>query len=222
MGVLLNLTKEYFGAVERDEDKIEGVNRVSFTDGNGRLHKKGYQPESRLCLDRLMKILIERRGYEGDFNDVDTSLITDMSSLFMNSKFNGDISGWKFPKVKYMNSMFRDAADFNQPIGKWKFPEVTDMSSMFNGATAFNQDIGNWKFPVVIYMGGMFEGAASFNQPIGNWRFPEVVYMHRMFKGATSFDQDISGWNIESVTYTINMFKDCPIKDEHKPKKFRE
>lgn len=174
MGVLLNLTKEYFGDIEREEDwiEIEGVNRVSFTDGNGRLHKKGYRPKNRSVLKRLMDVLIGRRGNEGDFNDVNTSLITDMSFLFIDSEFNGDISGWKFPKV-------------------------IDMSNMFENATAFNQPIGGWKFPKAKFMGSMFRDAAAF-------------------------DQDISGWNIGKVLSTTEMFKNCPIKDEHKPKKFRE
>jgi len=198
MGVLLNLTKEYFEDIEREEDKIglEGVKRVSFTDGNGKFHKNGYRPENRGVLDKLMQVLIGRRGDEGDFNDVDTSLITTMSYLFNNSKFNGDISGWKFPNVRHMNSMF-------------------------NGATAFNRPIGNWKFPNVIGMSYMFAGATSFNQDIGKWEFPNVNNMSNMFEGATSFDQNISGWNVESVTYTGDMFKNCPIKKKNKPKAIR-
>jgi hypothetical protein len=223
MGILLNLTKEYFEDIEREEDKIglEGVKRVSFTDGNGKFHKNGYQPENRGVLDKLMQVLIGRRGNEGDFNDVDTSLITSMSFLFMDSKFNGNISGWDVSKVKTMDNMFNGATAFNQPIGNWKFPIVTDMGGMFNSATAFNQDIGKWEFPEVTDMNGMFTGATDFNQDIGKWKFPKIEFMNYMFNGATTFDQDISEWDIGSVISAIHMFDNCPIKDENKPKVIR-
>ena len=57
--------------------------------------------------DELMKLLdklIKERGYDGDFNDIDTSEITDMSCLFTFSRnrFNGDISNWDVSKVTDM------------------------------------------------------------------------------------------------------------------------
>ena len=73
--------------------------------------------------------MIEVRGDEGDFNDIDTSDITDMSSLFETNeyrntkfdqhckKFNGDITGWNVSSVKNMRDMFCGAESFNQPIG---------------------------------------------------------------------------------------------------------
>ena len=51
-----------------------------------------YHPKTKKELKDLLKQLIDERGNEGDFNDIDTSEITDMSHLFYESKFNGDIS----------------------------------------------------------------------------------------------------------------------------------
>ena len=52
-----------------------------------------------------------------DIGDWDTSLITDMSSLFANrASFNADISGWDTSQVTNMESMFGDAFVFNQNI----------------------------------------------------------------------------------------------------------
>ena len=69
-------------------------------------HLLNMQPKSRTELKELVKKLIGERGNEADLNDIDTSLITDMSSLFYDSPFNGDISKWDVSNVKYMTGMF--------------------------------------------------------------------------------------------------------------------
>ena len=49
MGVLKELTKEYFGEIIRKEDEINidglDVEIVSFTDNNGNIHRRGYKPK---------------------------------------------------------------------------------------------------------------------------------------------------------------------------------
>ena len=60
----------------------------------GKEHEKPqkYFPKDRDELKHLLDILIKERGNEADFNDIDTSKVTDMSRLFENqTEFNGDI-----------------------------------------------------------------------------------------------------------------------------------
>ena len=125
MGILKDLTKEYFGEKVRKEDEIniEGldVKIVSFTDNNGKYHERGYKPKNAFVLEKLLKRMIEVRGDEGDFNDIDTSKIKDMMMLFYNNEtFNGNISGWGVSKVLNMDYMFFRATSFNQNISNWK------------------------------------------------------------------------------------------------------
>ena len=197
MGVLKDLTEEYFGEKVRKEDdiNIEGldVEIVSFKDNNGNFHRRGYKPNDRATLKKLLKRMIEVRGDEGDFNDIDTSKIEDMSFLFTNkTTFNGDISGWDVSNVKDMEGMFSSATSFNQDISKWNTSEVTNMKDMFCHAASFNQDISKWKFPNVGDMEGMFWGAKSFNQNLSEW--------------------DLTIINTKFIFFL------CPIKDEFKPK----
>ena len=197
MGILKDLTKEYFGEKVRKEDEIniEGlkVEIVTFTDKNGNFHKRGYKPKDKNALKELLKRMIEVRGDEGDFNDIDTSKIEDMSFLFTNkTTFNGDISGWDVSNVKDMEGMFSSATSFNQDISKWNTSEVTNMKDMFCHAASFNQDISKWKFPNVEDMSGMFWGAKSFNQNLSEW--------------------DLTIINTKFIFFL------CPIKDEFKPK----
>ena len=197
MGILKKLTEEYFGDTVREEDEINidglDVEIVSFTDNNGKKHKKGYKPKDKDTLEKLLKRMIEVRGDEGNFNDIDTSNITSMESLFLfNKTFNGNITGWNVSNVRNMRNMFYNASSFNQPIGNWEFPKVTDMSGMFSHATSFNQDISKWKFPNVTDVRNMFFYASSFNQDLSEW--------------------DLKGKKKDKI------FDGCPIKDEYKPK----
>ena len=149
MGILKNLTEEYFGNTTREEDLIDihdlNVEIVSFTDNNGKFHKRGYKPKDKDTLKELLKRMIKVKGDEGDFNDIDTSDIESMQFLFnYNETFNGNITGWNVSSVIDMSGMFYGAKSFNQPIGDWEFPNVTDVSGMFYNATSFNQDLSKW------------------------------------------------------------------------------
>ena len=52
MGILKNLTEEYFGNIIREEDEINidglDVEIVSFTDNNGKKHRRGYKPKDKI------------------------------------------------------------------------------------------------------------------------------------------------------------------------------
>jgi len=149
MGILKTITEEYFGETIRKEDEIniEGLNVkiVSFTDNNGNIHRKGYKPKDKINLKRLLERMIEVRGDDGDFNDIDTSDIKIMDSLFKdNNTFNGDITGWNVSGVKSMYRIFFNATSFNQPIGNWVVSNVEEMGGMFAYATSFNQDLSKW------------------------------------------------------------------------------
>ena len=100
------------------------------------------QPKTKDELNEIIKDRIYKHGYECDLNDIDTSLIEDMSWLFCESEFNGDISGWNVSNVKYMEWMFNRSV-FNKDISNWDVSKVEDMECMFRESD-FNKDISNW------------------------------------------------------------------------------
>ena len=101
------------------------------------------QPKTKDELDEIIKSRIDENSYECDLNDIDVSLIPEMSYLFYKSKFNGNISNWNVSKVENMSAMFYNSK-FNQDISKWDVSNVKDMSHMFIGSK-FSGDISNWK-----------------------------------------------------------------------------
>ena len=103
-----------------------------------------YFPQTKKELKDIIEQRIKEEGNKVDLNDIDVSKITDMSYLFDDTTFNGDISNWNVSNVTNMHNMFFNCRTFNQDISKWDVSNVTNMSSMFKWCKTFNQDISEW------------------------------------------------------------------------------
>ena len=167
---------------------------------------------------------------KGDFTNLDTSNVTDMSSMFewvcrgIKSFELKGLSNWNISKVADMNSMFRDAGSsattFNiGDLSNWDTSSVTNMNYMFlstgKDTTTFDiGDLSNWDVSKVTSMSSMFQAAGksatTFNLDISNWDTSSVTTMSDMFSGAgysaTTFNLDISNWDTSKVTSMGNMF----------------
>lgn len=115
------------------------------------------KPTSRKELEKLIKQRMKEQGPDCNLNDIDVSEIKDMSALFYNSEFNGDISKWDVSNVTNMDSMF-EGSEFNGDISKWDVSNVKDMHSMFYNSS-FEGDISKWSVSRVKDMGYMFVGS---------------------------------------------------------------
>ena len=91
---------------------------------------KQHIPKDTAELKRLIQRDITQQGNTVNLNYIDTSAITDMSSLFETE----------------------EGATFNGAIHCWDVSKVTTMSAMFKGATAFNKDIKGWDVGAVTSM----------------------------------------------------------------------
>ena len=85
------------------------------------------QPKTKKKLKSIIDARIKKDGDNCNLNDIDVSLITDMSWLFYNSDFNGDISKWDVSNVTSMSYMFA-CSKFNSDISKWNVRNVENMS----------------------------------------------------------------------------------------------
>ena len=171
-----------------EEDNCEDITplngKFEFNDDN---LKEALQDYWNLVKDEQ----ISHANYKyGDIKYWDTSNITEMEKLFMDTSraygnvfveyplkyFNLDISGWNTSNVYNMRSMFKDTEYFNKNLNSWDFSKLKFAENMFEGAKMFNNN----------------------NQPI-NWITDNLIYVENMFKDADSFTQDINNLNLDKV-----------------------
>ena len=114
-----------------------------------------YYPKTKDELEDIINKRIKSEGNECNLNDIDTSNITDMSSLFEDSEFNGDISKWNVSNVTNMTGMFM-LSEFNGDISNWDVSNVEHMEGMF-AESKFNDDISKWDVSNVIHNVDMFD-----------------------------------------------------------------
>ena len=130
-----------------------------------------YHPKTREALIDCIIKKINKKGLGTkdnplDLNDIDTSEITDMRSLFKHEKSYFDISKWDVSKVEDMSNMFYNSS-FDGNISKWDVSNVKNMYSMFKSSkfTGKNGNISNWDVRNVKNMYGMFYNCPLENNP---------------------------------------------------------
>ena len=126
------------------------------------------QPRTKKELQDIIKSRVSNEGPKCNLNDIDTSLMTDMSSMFAYSLFNGDISKWDVSNVKDMWGMFQYSL-FDGDISDWNVSNVKDMSRMFK-YSCFKHDISKWNIRQDCDTSNMF-----YSCPIRNKRMPKSL-----------------------------------------------
>lgn len=158
---------------------------------------KRYKPNS---LQELKELVNDKSICLGD---IDTSLITDMTELFKDSKrknFDG-LEAWDTSNVVTMKGMFYRAKYFNHPIGDWDVSKVENMSYMFCEAPVFNLPFDKWDTSGVREMAYTFSECYEFNQNIDSWDTSEVTSMDGMFDRTICFNQPLNSWNTSKVKF---------------------
>ena len=155
-----------------------------------------------------MSELFRESNFRGDISKWDVSNVKDMSKMFLASHFNGDISKWDVSNVKYMSEMFR-LSSFNGDISKWDVSNVIDMSYMF-ASSSFDRDISKWDVSNVYDMAYMFDGSV-FTGYISKWDVHNVRNMEHMFSHS-KFRGDLSKWNVRNLNNLNDMFAYSPLE----------
>ena len=156
-----------------------------------------------------MNTMFRDTSFSANLSGWNVSQVTDTSRMFQGSSFNGDISGWDVSRVQNMRSMFSGASSFNQPLDTWNVSSATNMAYMFYDADRFNQDLGSWTVSSVDtmeYMFGSFDVNSAFNGNISTWDVSQVQVMQNMFNRASSFNQPLNDWNVSRVQDMRSMF----------------
>lgn len=103
-------------------------------------YKPGQEYEKNLAitdmhLGKVIKEEMKMNGNECNLNHLNVSDIKDMSYLFRNTKFNGDISEWDVSKVKDMTFMF-SGSDFKGDLSKWTPYSLEHSINIFQDCSA--------------------------------------------------------------------------------------
>ena len=146
---------------------------------------KKYQVKDKAELHQIISHIVYKIDPYANLNWLDVSKITNMSGMFLDIPFNGDISEWDVSNVENMQNMFDHCVQF----------------------TGINTDLTNWDVSNVKNMNAMFY-LCSFNgihNDLANWDVSKVEDMETMF-AYSPFNSDISKWNVSHVKYMDSMF----------------
>lgn len=116
-------------------------------------------PKDKKELMRMIDDEVVTNGRTCSLNHIDVSEITDMSGLFRQSIFDGDITGWDVSSVKDMSFMF-EYADFtgkNSDLSQWDVSNVDLMNYMFDHSKFNNRkSLNGWRVKKTGQRKGMF------------------------------------------------------------------
>ena len=169
------------------------------------------RPTTKHELIREINIRIDRDQY--NLNDIDTSMITDMSALMYNLNQNIDISLWDVSNVRDMSYMFYGCDKINCDLSGWNTSKVERMDCMFCSCINFNSDLSKWNVSSVKNMDCMFLNCTSFNSDLSKWDVSEVNSMTNMFYYCLKFNCDLSRWNTSNLKFMKNMFENSGVKE---------
>lgn len=92
--------------------------------------------------DEVIRSIVESEikhlGVYANLNHILVNDVTDMSCLFRDLNFDGDISQWNVGKVTDMSYMF-ERSNFNGDISNWNVRNVRKHDHCFDGSPLQNQ-----------------------------------------------------------------------------------
>ena len=187
--------------------------------------KYKYFPENKIELKKLIKERVKNEGNNVNLNDIDTSKIHNMESLFYSEAlkdFNGDISEWDVSNVVSMNHMFYGCHNFNCDLSKWNVSNVKNMRSTFCDCYSF-EGIGleNWDVSNLEIIEGTFENCIQLKgKQLENWDVSNVKYAIDAFNGCKKLSCNLDNWNMSNCIEMIDMFYAC--KNMNIPKWYKK
>jgi surface protein len=148
-----------------------------------------------------MSVLFGNSKFNGDISNWDVSNVTDMDYMFVESKFNGDISNWGLSSKIYRDE--NGTIKCHKPLGIGFIGEIDGVSykvvdsQMLSTMIKNNEDLRFICTTKITDMSGMFYDS-QFNGDISNWDVSNVTNMSVMFE-YSQFNGDISNWDVSNV-----------------------
>ena len=148
-----------------------------------------------------------------DLDKLDTSYVTDMSSMFKYCKTLAslDLSGFDTSNVTNMSSMFESCEKLAElDVRNWDTSKVTDMSYMFQYCKALTElDLSGRNMSKAQNMSYMFYGCESMETlKLDGCTTADATNMSYMFSSCKALTElDLQGFDTSNVTNMSSMFK---------------
>lgn len=150
-----------------------------------------------------------------DIQELDTSHVTDMSSMFMgcSNLCDLDVTHFDTRNVTDMMDMFWDCSNlYSLNVSGFDTSKVTNMSRMFEGCALLGSlDVSNFDTSKVTDMGSMFSNCSALVLlDLSNFNTGNVIEMGGMFNNCRSLTSlNIQNFDTSNVTDMSYMFMDC-------------
>ncbi|ENI0605467.1 BspA family leucine-rich repeat surface protein [Listeria monocytogenes] len=136
------------------------------------------------------------RATKLDLSNFDTSNVTDMSFMFVNSAATSlDLSSFNTSNVTSMQSMFDSSAVTSLDLSNFNTSNVTSMRYMFDESVVSSLDLSSFNTSNVTDMYCMFYQSASTSLDVSNFDTSNVMDMSFMFQGSSVTGLDLSNWD---------------------------
>ena len=146
---------------------------------------------------------------------LDTSKVTDMSSMFENCSglTNLNVSSFDTSKVTNMSSMFENCSGLTSlDLSNFDTSNVTYMRYMFQNCSGLTSlDLSNFNTSKVKNMSFMFYDCSGLTSlDVSGFNTSNVTDMRYMFQNCSGLTSlDVSGFNTSNVTNMDFMFQNC-------------
>ena len=149
-----------------------------------------------------------------DLGKINTKNVTDMNTMFMNSKA-ATIKGLELfdtSKVTEMQHMFREANFSALDLSSFDTSNVTTFFDCFVGNKATYIDISSFDTSSVVNMYAFFNGAQVNHIDLSSFNTSKVTNMSWMFSGSKATTLDLSSFDTSNVTDMSAMFLGSSLK----------
>ena len=166
-------------------------------------------------INKIFTTIIPQTTVEASFKGSDTSNVTDMSNMFVNSLnlTSLDVSSFDTSNVTNMGNIFLNCWSLTSlDVSNFDTSKVTNMSSMFSNCSGLTSlDVSNFNTSNVTDMSCMFNRCGKLTSlDLRNFNISKVTDMSLMFSECSGLTLlDISGWNTSKVTDMSLMFNGC-------------
>ena len=150
-----------------------------------------------------------------DFNNVDTSNVTNMREMFDGcSKLTSlDLSNFDTSNVTYMYAMFLDCSNLTSlDLSGFNTSNVTNMSNMFDHCSQLTSlDLGSFNTSNVTYMREMFDSCRNLTSlNLSSFDTSNVTNIYGMFHACANLTSlDLNSFDTSNVTDMHGMFLGC-------------